>query len=94
MQPRGTYNQLIDEMLLALTANINYLKKNGSSQIRIRNGRLVSVLESGHIYDFQLEQLQEIDVDSAEAIEKHGLLIIKLPKLDKNRSTRLKVRGN
>ncbi len=37
---------------------------------------------------------QEIDVDGAEAIEKHGLLIIKLPKLDKNRSTRLKVRGN
>lgn len=37
---------------------------------------------------------QEIDVDAAEAIEKHGLLIIKLPKLDKNRQTRLKVRGN
>jgi HSP20 family protein len=37
---------------------------------------------------------QEIDVDAAEAVEKHGLLIIKLPKLDKNRSTRLKVRGN
>lgn len=37
---------------------------------------------------------QEIDVDAAEAVEKHGLLIIKLPRLDKNRSTRLKVRGN
>jgi len=37
---------------------------------------------------------QEIDVDAAEAIEKHGLLVIKLPKLDKNRQTRLKVRGN
>ena len=37
---------------------------------------------------------QEIDVDAAEAIEKHGLLIIRLPKLDKNRSTLLKVRGN
>lgn len=37
---------------------------------------------------------EEIDVDAAEAIEKHGLLIIKLPKLDKNRQTRLKVRGN
>ncbi len=37
---------------------------------------------------------QEIDVDVAEAVEKHGLLIIKLPKLDKNRSTKLKVRGN
>ncbi|MBN2094037.1 MAG: Hsp20/alpha crystallin family protein [Candidatus Zambryskibacteria bacterium] len=37
---------------------------------------------------------EEIDVDAAEAVEKHGLLIIRLPKLDKNRSTRLKVRGN
>ena len=37
---------------------------------------------------------QEIDVDAAEAVEKHGLLIIRLPKLDKNRQTRLKVRGN
>lgn len=37
---------------------------------------------------------QEIDVDASEAIEKHGLLIIRLPKLDKNRQTRLKVRGN
>jgi HSP20 family protein len=37
---------------------------------------------------------QEIDVDASEAIEKHGLLIMKLPKLDKNRQTRLKVRGN
>jgi len=37
---------------------------------------------------------QEIDVDAAEATEKHGLLILKLPKLDKNRQTRLKVRGN
>lgn len=37
---------------------------------------------------------EEIDVDSAEAVEKHGLLIVKLPKLDKNRQTKLKVRGN
>jgi HSP20 family protein len=37
---------------------------------------------------------EEIDVDASEAIEKHGLLIIKLPKVDKNRSARLKVRGN
>ncbi len=36
---------------------------------------------------------QEIDVDAADAVEKHGLLIIKLPKLDKNRQTRLKVKG-
>lgn len=35
---------------------------------------------------------QEIDPEEAEAIEKHGLLIIKLPKIDKNRQTKLKVK--
>ncbi len=35
---------------------------------------------------------EEIDVDEAEAVEKHGLLIIKLPKLDKKRQSRLKVK--
>lgn len=35
----------------------------------------------------------EIDVEEAEAIEKHGLLILRLPKVDKNRQTRLKVKG-
>ena len=36
---------------------------------------------------------QEIDVDEAEAVEKHGLLILKLPKLDKKRQSKLKVRA-
>ena len=36
---------------------------------------------------------KEIDIDEAEAIEKYGLLILKLPKLDKNKEARLKVRG-
>jgi HSP20 family protein len=36
---------------------------------------------------------KEVDIESAEAIEKYGLLILKLPKLDKNRETRLKVKG-
>lgn len=37
---------------------------------------------------------QEIDVDGAEATEKHGLLIIKLPKLDKSRQAKVKVKSN
>ncbi len=36
---------------------------------------------------------KEIDIEEAEAIEKYGLLILKLPKLDKNKETRLKVKG-
>lgn len=37
---------------------------------------------------------QEVDVEESEAIEKHGLLIIRLPKLNKHRQTRLKVKAN
>lgn len=37
---------------------------------------------------------EEIAIDEAEAQEKHGLLEIRLPKLDKHRSTQLKVRSN
>jgi HSP20 family protein len=35
---------------------------------------------------------QEIDVESAQASEKHGLLTLRLPKIDKGRQTKLKVR--
>jgi HSP20 family protein len=36
----------------------------------------------------------EVDVDAAEATEKHGLLTIKLPKLNKDRQTKLKVKAH
>ena len=36
---------------------------------------------------------EEIDVDMAEAKEKNGLLIISLPKIDKNKKTKLQVKG-
>ena len=35
---------------------------------------------------------EEIDVDEAEAVEKHGLLILKLPKFNKKRQSKLKVK--
>ncbi len=35
---------------------------------------------------------EEVIIDEAEAHEKHGLLEIRLPKVDKGRSTRLKVK--
>lgn len=37
---------------------------------------------------------QEIEVEEAEAIEKYGLLTIRLPKIDKAKQTKLKVRAN
>lgn len=37
---------------------------------------------------------QEVEIEEAEATEKHGLLIIRLPKLDKSRQAKLKVKSN
>lgn len=37
---------------------------------------------------------EEIDVEEAEAKEKHGLLMITLPKLDKDRKTKLSVKSS
>lgn len=36
---------------------------------------------------------EEVDVEEAEAVEKYGLLILRLPKIDKNKQTRLQVKG-
>ncbi|MEX0932320.1 MAG: Hsp20/alpha crystallin family protein [Parcubacteria group bacterium] len=37
---------------------------------------------------------EEVDVEEAEAIEKYGLLMIRLPKLDKHKETKLKVKAS
>jgi len=37
---------------------------------------------------------QEVEIEEAEASEKHGLLVIRMPKLDKGRHAKLKVRSN
>ena len=36
----------------------------------------------------------EIDTDNVVAVEKHGLLIIKLPKINKNKQTRVRVKSH
>ena len=35
----------------------------------------------------------EVEIDSAEAIERHGMLMIKMPKLDKGRKATLKIKS-
>jgi HSP20 family protein len=37
---------------------------------------------------------QEVEIEEAEAAEKHGLLVVRLPKLDKGRQAKLKVKSN
>ena len=36
---------------------------------------------------------QEVEVEEAEAVERHGLLIVRLPKIDKEKRARIKVKS-
>jgi HSP20 family protein len=36
----------------------------------------------------------EVEPEEAEAVERHGLLMIKIPKIDRKRQTKLKVKSN
>jgi HSP20 family protein len=72
--------------------------------ITIRGKRLESYEESNN--DFFHRELYwgsfsrtivlpaEIEIEEAEANEKHGLLTLLLPKIDKNRQSKLKVKTN
>ena len=66
------YIQYIDEMILAVQANIEFLRKQGSSQMKIRNGNLVNVSGEVFVYQFELEVLQEIDLGADVEIRVHG----------------------
>lgn len=57
---KDTYLQ---EMLLALDANIKFLQQEGNSQLRIHNGLLTNVVGELYIYTFNLEFLQELEPD-------------------------------
>ena len=59
-----------------------YVTEDGKT-IVVKDGKVESVTDPK----------AEVDPEEAEAIEKHGLLIIKLPKLDKNRETKLKIKS-
>lgn len=51
-------------MLLALEANIEYLRQEGSSQLRVRNGQLLKSVGDVYIYEFTLEFFQNIEPDT------------------------------
>lgn len=54
----------IKEMLLALEANIEYLRQEGSAQLRVKNGQLLNSVGDVYIYEFTLEFFQNIEPDT------------------------------
>jgi superfamily I DNA and/or RNA helicase len=63
MQDKG-YKDILTEMLLAVSANIDFLKNNGSSQIYVKDGKLLTVVGGNYLYEFKLGALQDLDPDS------------------------------
>jgi len=57
-------NTYIKEMLSALEANIEYLRQEGSSQLRVKNGQLINSVGDVYIYEFTLEFFQNIEPDT------------------------------
>lgn len=62
----------IKEMLLALEANIEYLRQEGSSQLRVKNGRFLNSVGDVYIYEFTLEFFQNIDPDTDVEVRVRG----------------------
>jgi hypothetical protein len=54
----------IKEMLLALEANIEYLRQEGSGQLRVKNGQLLNNVGDVYIYEFTLEFFQNVEPDT------------------------------
>jgi hypothetical protein len=54
----------VQEMLLALEANIDYLRQEGNAQIKIKNGQLLNSVGDVYIYEFETEFLQNIEPDT------------------------------
>lgn len=62
--PSEQSKNIIDEMLLAITANINYLRSEGNDTLRVKNGQLITNLGDIFIYKFELDFFQDIETDS------------------------------
>ena len=82
-----------DNLSLTITRDMITIRgKREENQSIDRNNYFVQELYWGS-FSRTISLPEEVDPEEAEAIEKHGLLIIRLPKLDKNRETKLKIKS-
>lgn len=65
-------NKHIDEMLLAIEANIAFLQKEGNAQLIVRNGKFVNDIGEAFIYEFVLDFFQDIESDVEIEIRTRG----------------------
>lgn len=82
-----------DNLTITITRDMITIKgKREENQSIDKNNYFVQELYWGS-FSRTISLPEEVDPEEAEAVERHGLLIIKLPKLDKNRETKLKIKS-
>ena len=82
-----------DNLSISITRDLITIRgKREENQSIDKNNYFVQELYWGS-FSRTISLPEEIDPEEAEAVERHGLLIIKLPKIDKNRETKLKIKS-
>jgi HSP20 family protein len=82
-----------ENLSLTITRDLITIKgKREENQSIDKNNYFVQELYWGS-FSRTISLPEEVDVEGAEATERHGLLIVRLPKLDKNRETKLKIKS-
>lgn len=82
-----------ENLQIAITRNIVTIKGKRIPPNGIPEDSYVERELYWGVFSREIELPFEIDTDGAEAVEKYGLLIIRLPKLDTNRMQELKVKS-
>jgi HSP20 family protein len=82
-----------EDLQIATTHNSITISGKREANTHVKNDEyIVQELYWGS-FSRTVELPNDIAVDDAEAVEKHGLLIIRLPKIDKDRNVKVKVKS-
>lgn len=82
-----------DDLDIAITRDMVTIKGKRVEQKEVQENNYVYQELYWGAFERTVVLPAEIDVDMADAGEKHGLLTIRLPKINKDRQTKLKVKG-
>ena len=83
-----------EDLDISITRDMVTIRGKRESERLVRDGDYFNQELYWGSFSRTISLPQEIEIEESEAIEKHGLLIIKLPKLDKTRQAKLRVKNN
>ena len=82
-----------DEISVSITRDMVIIKGERSAPKNIPEDSYFSKELYWGSFSRKINLPEEVDADEAEAFEKHGLLMLKLPKLDKSEEKKLRVQS-